>query len=167
MKKFVIVSDSHNRTYEDRINGVYERHPDADYYIHCGDICLPPERTDQRWMIVRGNMDFLFDYPEYRFIDTEHHTILILHGNGLFSGYPDLIALSVYAKYMGADTLIFGHSHLYCDQEYNGIRLLNPGSLWQCRDGSPGSYMILVEEDDGTLKAERKFWNKNVQEQNA
>lgn len=50
-------------------------------------------------------------------------------------------------KLVDADILVVGHSHIPMDMVFKGIRILNPGSVGQPRDGDPrASYAILDTE---------------------
>ncbi len=77
---------------------------------------------------VRGNCDFDGKYPEERIIEIQGKKIFICHGHkyGVKYGYN-----SIYyrGKEVGADIVLFGHSHLPIIEEYDGLILMNPGSV--------------------------------------
>ena len=77
---------------------------------------------------VRGNCDFSGKYPEERLIEINGKRIFICHGHryNVKYGYN-----SIYykGKELGADIVLFGHSHLPIVEEYDELILMNPGSI--------------------------------------
>ena len=77
---------------------------------------------------VRGNCDFEGKYPEERIIEIKGKKIFMCHGHryGVKYGYN-----SIYyrGKEVGADIVLFGHSHLPIIEECDGLILMNPGSI--------------------------------------
>ena len=53
------------------------------------------------------------------------------------------------------DVVMFGHTHEFLDEEYKGIRLINPGSCFRSRDNSGPSYALINIEENGTITVER------------
>ena len=153
MKKIILISDTHAvKDASDRIKAAY---PMADYLIHCGDSLLPEFKLDS-FIAVKGNVDEYSDLPQTKIIEVEEHRILVIHGNTLFPGRdPDYKAVSKEGKANNCDVVFFGHSHTYYDGTVDGVRLLNPGSIWKNRDESPASYME-VTIDNGVIHAERR-----------
>ena len=150
--KLVLMSDSHYN--KESIERVRKKYPDIPVKVHCGDILMPPEKMKD-FIAVGGNMDFFFDYPFEQTLDIDSFHILIKHGHDLFPGsFPDYRGLADYAKQCGFNAVFFGHSHAYYDGEIDGVRLLNPGSVWRTRDNSPCTYMI-VHIENGIMWAER------------
>lgn len=151
--KIILVSDTH--TNSSVLKTVREKFPGADRYIHCGDILVSPDKAEG-FTTVRGNLDGADYYPMELSFTAGSLRILIKHGHDLFVGAaPDYGAVARYARKNGYDAVFFGHSHTYYDGTVNGIRLLNPGSLWKSRDGSPRTFMVVTVEDD-VIKAEKK-----------
>lgn len=77
---------------------------------------------------VRGNCDFEGKYPEERVIEIMGKKIFMCHGHryGIKYSYN-----SIYyrGKEVGADIVLFGHSHLPIIEECDGLTLMNPGSI--------------------------------------
>ena len=46
------------------------------------------------------------------------------------------------------DIVCYGHTHIAADETVDGIRLINPGSLWRSRDGRGPSYALLNIDGD-------------------
>lgn len=151
--KIILVSDTH--TNASVLAKVKEKFPGYDHYIHCGDILVSPDNACG-FHAVAGNLDDSSLYPQESVLNAGRLRILIKHGHDLFIGAdPNYRSVARYARKNGYDAVFFGHSHIYYDGEVDGIRLLNPGSLWKSRDNSPRTFMIVTIEDD-VIKAEKK-----------
>ncbi len=151
--KIILVSDTHSNT--SVLKKIREKYPDADHYIHCGDILVSPDKAEG-FKTVAGNLDSSDLYPREAVIAAGSLRILIKHGHDLFAGAaPDYEAVARYAVKNGFNAVFFGHSHLYYDGTVRGIRLLNPGSLWKSRDNSPRTFMVVTIEND-IITAEKK-----------
>ncbi len=125
-----IISDSHgNRS---SINKIKEKINNAEVLIFLGDgeNDLNEIIKDFNGMVyaVRGNCDFSGKYPEERLIEINGKIIFICHGHryNVKYGYN-----SIYykGKELGADIVLFGHSHLPIVEEYDELILMNPGSI--------------------------------------
>lgn len=149
--KIILMSDSHGRNH--LIDEIMEKHKDADAFLHCGDIECD-EYVYPNMRIVRGNNDYYADFPEKMKIRMGPFRVLMLHSH-LCYARDRLTYLSKMAKKEGCDTVFFGHTHVACDKVVNGIRLINPGSLYYSRDGRPISYCIITVDND--MQVEFKF----------
>lgn len=138
--KIVLVSDNHGNPAG--LDYVREKHRGADYFIHCGDAELPT------WMltdfsVVQGNNDGYGQFPSRLIMPVGEHQIYICHGHrDMFFGHFDMLAAK--AKEAGCDICFFGHTHIPYDQVIDGVRVINPGSIWHNRDGSAASYKIVT-----------------------
>lgn len=154
--KIILLSDSH--FYDEALNIVRRKYRDADLLIHCGDCLLPPERM-KGFLTVAGNLDDARQFPMEETLEKGNFKILIKHGHDVIAGSrPDYSALANDAKTKGYNTVFFGHTHVYCDKVVNGVRLLNPGSVWKNRDDSPACLME-IELTETTLTAKKKTMN--------
>lgn len=139
--KIVVMSDSHGLVAP--IAYIKARYPDAEYLIHCGDICLNKNMM-HGIVAVCGNCDDPDMYPNGKIMEVCGHRILIIHGHVLFdSDHPDIQKVVDCAKRNQCDIAFFGHSHLYCDEVIDGIHVCNPGSLFHNNDCSKPSYMYI------------------------
>ncbi len=145
MTEIIAISDNHGE--RKCLSYIKEKHINADYFFHLGDSVLPSYLLDG-FAVVQGNNDPYKEYPNHLIIELEGHHILLIHGhNQLY--YGDLQLLHSLALNNNCDIVFFGHTHLYFDKTYKGIRFLNPGSIIRNRDGSIGSYMrILIDDKD-------------------
>ena len=149
--KVLLMSDSHGRDHN--IDKVLELHQDADIFLHCGDIECD-EFVYPQLTIVRGNNDYFGDYPNMIKFNLGSYRVLMLHSHQC--GYRDrLKMLSRLAKQEGCDTVFFGHTHVAIDEIVDGVRLINPGSLYYSRDGRPLSYCVITIDKD--MKVEHFF----------
>lgn len=162
----LVVSDSHGKV--DRLCRAVELNFDTDAIIHLGDgysdlkyVKLP----DVPKHIVKGNGEDWSGYrrdgiPRELHLDLGGIKFLLMHGHthNVKSGY-DRAAL--YAYNMGADVLLFGHTHGAIEKYLpTGTRLggtvierpmwvFNPGSIGEPRFGEPKFGLITIR--DGQL----------------
>ena len=122
-----------------------------DHVIHLGDHVRDAEELGQRYaqlpvLMVRGNCDYDFSCRESAVVDFNGVRIMAVHGHryGVKSG---LLRLALAAKENNVDVALFGHTHCAYCEDYDGIRLLNPGS---CGYGGKPSYGI-VEIENGRI----------------
>lgn len=153
--KIILVSDSHGK--DEALDKVLETYPDADAFVHCGDIETYPECYPQ-FITVRGNNDIYYDYPEEQTLHIAGHGIYITHSHHFMYTHR-LEQMEEKAKSLDCDIVFYGHTHIAADDEVNGVRLINPGSLWRSRDGRGPSYAI-VDLDSYHVDVEFVFMPK-------
>ncbi|MEG0264493.1 MAG: metallophosphoesterase [Erysipelotrichaceae bacterium] len=159
--KIIVLSDNHGKS--DRIDLLIKQHSDASAFIHCGDIELDPQMYPNM-ITVSGNNDLFYDYPEYQVIKLGTKQIFVVHGHQFFYN-GRLERMAAKAIELNCDIVCYGHTHVASHDIINGIHLINPGSLWQSRDGRAPSYAILsLDGDDIKLEhvffpmKSKKFW---------
>ena len=128
--RFLVFSDSHGIRLPMKM--LYERYPN-DGVIHLGD-----HIADARWLLeqtnghpvyqVVGNCDIGERGLEQQVLELGGVKILIMHGHryGVKSGYGTALAA---AKSVGAQAVLFGHTHIPFMETRDGVLMLNPGSL--------------------------------------
>ena len=144
--KILVLSDTHNNIAN---ASRLLKELDPDYTFHLGDMaddCVSLERLFPRKIIasVRGNNDF-FDtsYPLERVAVIGGKTIFACHGHK-YHVKSSLLSLEYKAQELGADIVLFGHTHTsYIDISPKRI-IMNPGSV--------SSYGI-IEITDGNINA--------------
>ena len=152
MMKIVVVSDSHG--FNERLEEVLRLEPDADCYLHCGDIeCSINEYP--MYQTVQGNNDFYSDFPQQIIVPVQSHNIIAMHGNQ-FSYVNRINRMAAYAKKEHCDIFCYGRTHVAAIDHVDGVLLLNPGSLWRSRDRRGPSYAIITIEDE-QVHAQIKF----------
>jgi uncharacterized protein len=158
--RVAVLSDTHMQGADAWFEAVYERHlAPADVLLHCGDITGEP-LLDFLWQhpafyAVAGNMDgwTLRDaLPPTRVLELEGLRIGMAHGWG-FHG-PNIGRSVAQALGPGIDLVCYGHTHVFAWEEYDGVRLLNPGSLTGPRKG-PCSLAIVTLCQGGAPEVEK------------
>lgn len=152
--KVLLVSDTHKRM--DRLYSIVKSLSDIDMIIHLGDHWQDASELEKRKIFqgkilsVGGNTDgFLERDKLYKVIDSPKGKIYLSHGH---REAVDMSLMNIYYKALELDCkfVCFGHTHIPLDEEINGVRLINPGSLSKPRNiGSKGNYAILHISDDG------------------
>lgn len=145
--KIIVMSDSHgDRTTIEKIAS-----EQADAYFHCGDSELTFEdEIFQNMSIVRGNCDVDSDFPEEVLAEVGDQKVLMVHGHRHnVKGFS--LTLTYFAKEKGANIVLYGHSHLYGAEMYDGILFVNPGSTMLPRGGNPATYAVIEWDDKITV----------------
>lgn len=147
--KLIVVSDNHGKV--EPLEEILLRHQDADVFVHCGDSELPVDYL-RGYACVRGNNDFYYDLPDMKILELEGHRVMIVHGHQhLYLGQLDILTSKAHRQ--GCDLVLFGHTHIFQDEEREGVRLVNPGALSRNRDGTPACYaMIEIQGDQITVQ---------------
>lgn len=144
--KILVFSDSHRH-----LSGMYAA---IDQYqpqqvIHLGDMISDAEEVAHHYpklpfCMVPGNCDgWIISAPLKKQIVLEGTSILLSHGHrwGVKTGCDAAIAD---ARAVGADILLFGHTHVsLCQQLSDGLWILNPGPA--------RSSFGLIELERGTI----------------
>lgn len=139
--KIVVLSDTHGDG--DIIPTVVAAHPDADAYFHCGDSELAyDDPRIQQCKRVRGNCDGDIQYPVEEMVTIEDRTIFMTHGH-LFNVKTTLTPLSMRAREVAANIILFGHSHVLGAELVDDTLFLNPGSLRLPRGRKEKSYAVI------------------------
>ncbi|MFR5876984.1 MAG: YfcE family phosphodiesterase [Eubacterium sp.] len=152
--RIVVTSDSHAR--QGNLFEVFERHlKNADLFINLGDgeddvdnvLMLYPNIKIER---VAGNCDFYSNYPAKKVISIGGKKIFFTHGHpfGVKHGYDEI---QDYAKEIGADICLFGHTHIPYTEYKDGIYFMNPGAV--CN----GVYGIIDITEQGTIAYNAKI----------
>lgn len=144
--KILVFSDSHRS-----LSGMYAAidHHKPQQVIHLGDMLYDADEVSEHYpklpfCMVPGNCDgWGLAMPTKKQITLAGKSILLSHGHrwGVKSGYDAAIAD---ARAVGADILLFGHTHIpLCQQLEDGLWMMNPGP-------ARSSYG-LIEIEDGQM----------------
>jgi uncharacterized protein len=128
--KVLVMSDSHYDESSVKLIKKYLQGVDA--IIHCGD-GAPDTKLLMNYFkgeiyAVRGNCDVSKSYPKEMIIDISGIKIFIAHGD-LYNVKYEYNTIFYKGKEVGADIVTFGHSHKALIDEYNGVTIMNPGSV--------------------------------------
>ena len=125
-----VISDSHGN--RNSISKIKSKISDAEILIFLGDGENDLNEITKEFhgevYAVRGNCDFNGKYPEERVIEIKGKKIFMCHGHryGVKYGYNSIFYRG---KEVGADIVLFGHSHIPIIEEEDGLILMNPGSI--------------------------------------
>lgn len=149
--RILIISDTHGN-YPLALK-VCEAAAPFDLLVHLGDgaddtgvlSCI----TGSTMANVAGNCDIGSAAPREQLLECEGKKLLLVHGDayGVKSG---LGRLEERATTVGADIVLFGHTHRAEIIDRSGITFINPGTL--ARDAGYASYAVL-EMNDGSVTA--------------
>jgi len=128
--KILVVSDSHGNT-KALLRAAAQTGPDM--ILHLGDHdrdCaeLREMFPDITIRAVRGNCDSSSREAETDEFVVEGKRIYMAHGHQYGVKYT-LDSLLTTAMYREADVLLFGHTHRKCAESFDGMLVLNPGSI--------------------------------------
>ncbi|MGI6608235.1 MAG: metallophosphoesterase family protein [Erysipelotrichaceae bacterium] len=150
--KIIVMSDSHG--FSGNVYFVMQKESDADYMFHLGDICDYPDLFDDL-VIIKGNNDY-FDLPDKIITEIGGLKFLMIHSHRQ-SGFNLKNRLVALAKENKCDIVLYGHTHVYNDEYIDGVRLLNPGSLYYNRDNSTIGYIIIKVFANKQYTVTRKY----------
>lgn len=157
--KLLLLSDTHGKL--DKAIEVYHHLENINMILHCGDVLDDAEalmaELDVPVASVAGNCDYP-DLPAKTIVNTPAGKILLTHGHRENVSY-DLTKLLYLTESEDCVCGCFGHTHVPFHEDYDGIQLINPGSLSRPRDGSNGSFAVLDCTADG-ISAEIIYYDQ-------
>jgi putative phosphoesterase len=141
--KALIISDTHGNT--DRAFAAHTISEPVDIVIHLGDgsadADLLREALDIPVISVAGNCDPGSNAPREYIWECEGKRILLTHGDA-YQVKSGLAKLRQRAEEIGADAVLFGHTHQGIFENHAGLLLINPGALSNA--GHHRSYAVLT-----------------------
>lgn len=138
--RIAVISDTHLNRPDSWLQNLYDRYlAEADVLLHCGDFTgqgvLETLQLHPRFYGVCGNCDgweMTQELPEAFVVDLDGLRVGLVHGYG----FPHPLGSSIAKAFTGrADLVCYGHTHVFADEEYAGIRTVNPGSARHSRKG--------------------------------
>ncbi len=125
-----VVSDSHNNSRA--IEDLREYITKADVLLFLGDgesdLIKIKETFKKDIYAVSGNCDMYSKNPEELVIDIGGKRIFMSHGHKYNVKY-NYNNIYYKGKEVGADIILFGHTHLPMIEEHDEVIMMNPGSL--------------------------------------
>lgn len=135
IENLVAVLGNHDKYYLDMRNDGY-------HFQKRKDELVDQYGSSYKHTLSVSQLEFLKEMPMHKKLCLEGKEISIFHGtpNDLLEGrcYPDRTDFSQYTS----DISFFGHTHYRMGRTIDGIRIINPGSLGQPRDGLGFSYAV-------------------------
>ena len=147
--RYLVLSDTHGNT-RDAAKVLEHWKGMIDGVLHLGDNArdlkfLETEygRTPElAFAGVNGNCDMPSSVPYKRLFDVEGRRVLMCHGH-LYHVGMGLSTIAQKARDMGANIVLFGHTHVPVNIEEKGILFLNPGARSANRDLKTRSLFLL------------------------
>lgn len=140
--KVLVMSDTHGNA--NRAFAAYALSEPVDIVIHLGDGCadadLLRETVDVPVINIAGNCDTGSKAPRERLWECEGKRILLTHGDA-YQVKSGLARLRQRAEEIGADAVLFGHTHQGMLEKHSGLLLINPGPL--TNSSNHRSYAVL------------------------
>ena len=149
--KILVMSDSHGNV-TNMLTAVMRENPDmilhlGDHHYDCRELRNKYPEIPLR--AVKGNCDTAGELENDEFI-CEYLRIVMTHGH-LFGVKYSLDSIITNAMYKEADILLFGHTHQAYTQEFEGLHIINPGSVGKGRQ----TYCVL-DVTNGKVRYEIK-----------
>ena len=138
--KIGIISDTHGRV----PNAVHEALAGVDHILHAGDVGPMDVITELETLApvsaVLGNTDYAIQLPQTRVQTFVGQKFLVHHIVDL--PFPSQLVREAIADEQ-PNVVVFGHTHMPCNEQHNGVLFLNPGSASNPRGGSAPSVAIV------------------------
>lgn len=134
--KIIVMSDSHGD--KETVKAVSALQADA--VFHCGDSELSREDPVlENIHIVKGNCDRDQRFPDSVIVEVGNRKIWMVHGHE-HDCKRTMLPMYYGAQEIGADIVLFGHSHSYAAELREGILFVNPGSTLLPREGKQPTF---------------------------
>lgn len=134
--KIGLISDTHDHFPA----SIHEIFKGVDHIIHAGDVCEEAIIFELQAIapvtVVKGNNDFTLNAPLLARVTFGGMKFMVVH---ILSSS---LARTEIAKEK-PDIVIYGHTHVPKDESRDGVRYINPGSVYRGRDGAPRSVALL------------------------
>lgn len=91
---------------------------------------------------VRGNCDSEVDQMVLDFPMMSDYMTLWVDGKTFFCTHGHLYDPQNLPPLRKGDVFLSGHTHLYCDSDRDGVRILNPGSVSLPKENRQNSYLL-------------------------
>ncbi len=149
--KILIISDTHRSL--KTLKEALRREEPIDMLIHLGDV--ERQMADIRQMVdcpihmIAGNNDFLSGLPNEEEFVIGKYKVFITHGHAYLVNITEE-HLQETARALGADIVMYGHTHRPSLTIEEDLVTLNPGSLTYPRQsGRCPSYMVMTIDKSG------------------
>lgn len=144
-----VVSDTHRNNYA--LDQVLKNIEAAEILIHLGDNIQDADYLKRMFkgkvINVRGNCDILDSVKSETIEVIDGKKIFITHGHNYDVKYT-ILNLKYKALEVGADIVLFGHSHVSMIEYEEGIWFINPGSASIPRDNCKSIALINVKNNE-------------------
>lgn len=149
--KILIVSDSHGRI--GNLSHVIDKVSPIDMLIHLGDFEGHEDEVELlagcSTYMVGGNNDYFSNLDREKVIHIGNDTIFMCHGHryGVNFGVERIKEVG---RQLGANIVMFGHTHKPMIDLSDDVAVINPGSITQPRqEGRVPTYIIMDVDQQG------------------
>jgi len=122
---------------------------DVDLLLHTGDYYSDAIRLAEASGIkvigVLGNCDFSSSGPKEKILEFEGKRIYLTHGH-LYGVKKGCLNLFYRGKEVGADLVVYGHTHSWSQQRMEDMIIFNPGSPSRPRNSGPTLGLIIINQ---------------------
>ncbi len=136
MKKIIILSDTHKNL--ELLRAVSPRFDECDYVVHLGDYVSDmteyKEKLGGKLHMVRGNGDFTLAVPDEKVLEIDGVKLFLTHGHR-YNVKATRVNVGFEAYGKSCSAALFGHTHRAEITEFEGIKLINPGSFHRSPSG--------------------------------
>ncbi len=144
MKKIVILSDTHGNL--EALKKMEQIFDEADYILFAGDgykdLNVLSKNNYKKLVAVSGNCDAELLSNKEKFFEIDGKKILLCHGD-LYGVKSGLTRLKLRAEELGADVVIFGHTHQSLCETESGVLFINPGSPSRFSTEKTFGYLVI------------------------
>ena len=145
--KIGVISDTHMQN--NYIKKALVLLKDCDFIIHLGDNIGDAREIAKYFsktiISVKGNCDYAENTPSEKIEIIGNKKIFITHGHN-YNVKATLINLKYKAMEVGADIVLFGHTHVATTLFEEGIWFINPGSAGMARNGKNSVAIIEITD---------------------
>jgi putative phosphoesterase len=143
-----VISDTHMQN--DYIKRALDHLKKCDFIIHLGDNTRDVNEIkkyyNKKIISVKGNCDYSENIPTEKIEVLGNKKFFITHGHN-YNVKGTLINLRYKAMEVGADIVLFGHTHIAMEQFEEGIWFINPGSAGLARNGKNSVAIIEIRDE--------------------
>lgn len=150
----LVFSDSHGTSTP--MLEILTSKPDTDVVFFLGDGVQEIQKLSLsfpsiNFFCVLGNCDTNNGLPLENIINLQDKYIYYTHGHN-YNVKSDINTLYIMAKKIGADIILFGHTHTPYYELREGIHILNPGSIHYPRNSFASYATIHIENEEITCE---------------
>ena len=151
--KAAVFSDTHSNTL---LMLEVAKRVRPDVLIHLGDYerdaeILRREFPETAVYNVRGNCDIGGSAPDFDVVQLGPVKAFITHGHLYNVDYGHLYTLAYAASEQQAQIAMFGHTHEALNEDYGGMKILNPGTAGKGRELT---FAVVEVFDNGAISCE-------------
>lgn len=147
--EIIVVSDTHNN--EKALETILGISKNADVIFHLGDNIADARELEKNFHgevhMVKGNCDYADCGLNEKLVEIKGKKFFLTHGDRYGVNYG-LDKLYYRGLELGADCILYGHTHRKLNICEGGVYIVNPGSLPLPRDNSSSYAKINFEENE-------------------